>query len=105
VIGRLPGTRSQAGATDGDLDQVGRKQAVRAAQQQGVDGVGGGLGRLPILGLFLLEQPDLEFLDGGGAAATSSKASIIRAWVSIGARYHHQLKPRYRARNGPAHRP
>ena len=34
------------------------------AQQEAVDGIGGGLGRLPILSLFLFQQPDPAVLDG-----------------------------------------
>ncbi|MEY3156045.1 MAG: hypothetical protein RL257_65, partial [Actinomycetota bacterium] len=44
-------------------ERVGR-QIVGSPEQQGVDGVGRRLGGFPILGLLLLQQPDLAVLDG-----------------------------------------
>ena len=51
-------------ATEGDLDEFFGGKQVSAAQEQGIDGVGSGFGGLPILRLFLLEQPDFTVFNG-----------------------------------------
>jgi len=50
------------------LHQGFARQDVLAAQEQGIDSIGGGFGGLPILGLLLFEQPDAAILDGGQVA-------------------------------------
>ncbi len=45
------------------FDQCFGLQQVFAAQQEGIDCIGGGLGGFPVLRLFLLEQPDFAILD------------------------------------------
>ncbi len=54
---------SHVNAVELYLDQGVAGEDVFAAQQQRIDGVGGGLGGLPILGLLLFEQPDAAILD------------------------------------------
>ena len=49
-------------AADRNLNGRGGLEPVGAAQQQGVAGVGGGAGAFPVLGLLLLEQPELHFI-------------------------------------------
>ena len=51
-------------AADGDLQGLLGRQPVGAAQQQGVAGIGGGAGAFPVVGLLLLEQPELHLIDG-----------------------------------------
>ncbi len=48
------------------LDEGVAGEEVASAQQQGVHGVGGGLGGFPVLSLLLFEQPDAAILDGLG---------------------------------------
>ena len=68
------GRSSQAGfggdvpAGEADVDQGLAGEEVLAAQQQGIDRVGRGLGRFPILGLLLFQEPNAALLDGHGVA-------------------------------------
>ena len=50
-------------SAQGNLDERVAGQDVASAQEEGVNGVRRGFGGLPVLGLFLLEEPDPAFFD------------------------------------------